>query len=173
MREVERGSEAEVETEASRFTQPDVREKDVRSCEIIASCIVKEELDTGTKETARRDDAEAVAGKTGKEIEHNPVTHYCITRADIPHGLQAAQLIHAAGESSPGNLPPHTYAIALVARDECALDELSFKLFQAGIKHKRIVECDAPYTNQLMALGIPPMPRKLLKPYLSQYGLLR
>lgn len=101
------------------------------------------------------------------------IAHYCITRADIPTGLQAAQLIHAAGESSPGNLPPHCYAIALVCKNEAELQALSEKLFFHGIKHKRIVESDAPYTGQLMAIGIPPAERSKLKRYLSMYSLLK
>ncbi len=101
------------------------------------------------------------------------IAHFCITRADIPTGLQAAQIIHAAGESSPGDLPPHCYAIALVARDEKDLNDLSFRLFQAGIRHRRIIENDAPWTGQLMAIGIPPRPRRELRKYLSSYALLR
>jgi hypothetical protein len=101
------------------------------------------------------------------------IAHYCLTRADIPIGLQAAQLIHAAGESSPGSLSPHTYAIALTCSDETSLQALSEKLFFAGIKHKRIVESVAPWTGQLMALGIPPASRNFLKKYLSVYPLLR
>ena len=101
------------------------------------------------------------------------IAHYCITRADIPAGLQAAQLIHAAGESSPGNLAPHTYAIALTTKDEAELQALSERLFLAGIKHKRIIESDAPFTGQLMAIGIPPAERSKLKKYLSMYPLLR
>ena len=101
------------------------------------------------------------------------IAHYCITRADIPTGLQAAQLIHAAGESSPGNLPPHTYAIALTTRDEAELQALSQRLFLSGIRHKRIIESDAPWTGQLMALGIPPASRNKLKQFLSSCPLLR
>jgi hypothetical protein len=101
------------------------------------------------------------------------IAHYCITRADIPTGLQAAQLIHAAGESSPGNLKPHTYAIALTAPDERALEDLSFKLFRLGIPHKRIIESDAPWTGQLMALGLFPDSRNKLRKYLSHLPLLR
>jgi hypothetical protein len=101
------------------------------------------------------------------------IAHYCLTRADIPAGLQAAQLIHAAGESSPGNLPPHTYAIALTCANEEELHALSRKLFLAGIKHKRIIESDMPYSGQLMAIGIPPQPRSQLKRYLSSCKLLK
>ena len=82
-------------------------------------------------------------------------------------------LIHAAGESSPGNLSPHTYAIALQARDENALNDLSFKLAAGGIPHKRIIENDAPYTGQLMAIGIKPMHRSALRRYLSALPLIK
>jgi hypothetical protein len=101
------------------------------------------------------------------------IAHYCITRADLPKGLQAAQIIHAAGESSPGNLSPHTYAIALQTKDEQELDRLSRRLFEAGIPHKRIIESDAPWTGQLMAIGIPPMLRTKLKSLLSQIPILK
>jgi hypothetical protein len=106
-------------------------------------------------------------------VKSDVITHYCITRADLPHGLQAAQLIHAAGESSTGNLPAHTYAIALTCKDESELNDLSFRLFAAGIPHRRIIENDAPWTGQLMAIGIKPMRRSELKRHLSGLKLLR
>lgn len=114
--------------------------------------------------------AASVAAESGSKQE--TFTHYCVTRADIPIGRQAAMLIHAAGESSPGNLPPHTFAIALEARDESHLDSISKKLFESGIAHKRIVETDAPYKNQLMAIGVRPMERSKVRPYLSELPLL-
>lgn len=101
------------------------------------------------------------------------IAHYCITRADLPHGTQAAMLIHAAGESSTGSMPPHTFAIALTCPDEQALDEFSHQLFLAGIAHKRIVESDAPYNGQLMALGLKPTWRSSLKKHLSSLPLLK
>jgi hypothetical protein len=91
----------------------------------------------------------------------------------LPHGAQAAQLIHAAGESSPGNLDAHTFAIALVARDELHLREIGQMLEDAGIEHKRVVECDFPYGGQLMAIGIKPIERGRLKKYLSKLPLLK
>lgn len=82
-------------------------------------------------------------------------------------------LIHAAGESSPGSLPPHTYAIALETKNEDDLAELSHRLFLAGIPHRQIIENDAPYTGQLMALGLKPGWRGELKRHLSHLPLLR
>lgn len=94
-------------------------------------------------------------------------------RGDIPFGNQAAQIIHAAGESSPGDLDPGTFAVALKARDEAHLREISERLFSAGVKHKRIIESDEPYANQLMAIGIFPMERDKVKSILSSLPLVR
>lgn len=106
-------------------------------------------------------------------MKKEKIAHYCITRADLPHGAQAAQLIHAAGESSPGSLAPGTHAYALCARDEDHLREIGWELTKNGIIPKLIVENDAPYTGQLMAIGIPPMPRSKLKKLLSDLPLLK
>lgn len=99
--------------------------------------------------------------------------HYCITRADLPHGTQAAQLIHAAGESSPGNLSTGTYAFALTVKDEGELRALALKLFFSGIPHKMILEPDAPWNGQLMAIGVCPGPRKKLRKFFSNLPLLK
>lgn len=55
-----------------------------------------------------------------------------IVRADLPKGIQAAQVIHAAGESSPGGLPDGTYAIALSVPDEPALAREAERLRARG-----------------------------------------
>jgi 7-keto-8-aminopelargonate synthetase-like enzyme len=80
--------------------------------------------------------------------------HICIIRADLPLGVQLAQTIHAAGESSPGNLPEHTHAIALHAKDEQELLDLEKKLIEAKIDFKAIREPDMPWNGQLMTIGI-------------------
>lgn len=82
-------------------------------------------------------------------------------------------LIHAAGESSPGDLPSRCYAIALACPDEQSLVALSERLTEAGIKHWQIVEDDPPWTGQLMALGIEPMVRSRISRLLSSLPLLR
>ena len=87
--------------------------------------------------------------------------------------MQAAHLIHAAGESSPGNLPASTYAVALVVKDEACLRSLAETLERAGLPRHLCIESDAPYTGQAMALGIAPGDRKVLKKYLSKYPLLK
>lgn len=108
-----------------------------------------------------------------KKNREEVTAHYCITRADLPHGTQAAQLIHAAGESSPGNIHSGTFAFALITPNEQALQDLSFALFMGGIPHKCIFEPDAPWTGQMMAIGVCPGPRKKLRKYFSNLPLLK
>jgi hypothetical protein len=57
--------------------------------------------------------------------------------------------------------------------NEAALRELASLLELAGLPHHLIVESDAPYTEQAMAIGIAPMDRSKLKKYLSKYPLLK
>jgi hypothetical protein len=69
-------------------------------------------------------------------------------------------------------LPNGTYAIALHVANEAELRALSARLANAGIEHQLVIESDSPYTDQAMAIGIRPMDRKLLKPFLSSYALV-
>lgn len=97
-----------------------------------------------------------------------------IVREDLPRGVLAAQLIHAAGESSPGGLPTHTFAVALAARDQPHLEFLEQKLLERKIPHRAIREPDAPWDNALMAIGLEPVAdRALVKPVTSSLALLR
>ena len=79
------------------------------------------------------------------------MSHYCIVKLGLEVGIMAAMLVHAAGESSPGNLPDETRAVALGA-DENALSLLAQKLENADIIHRRIEE-----HGQLYAIGIAPV----------------
>lgn len=102
------------------------------------------------------------------------LTHYCILRKDLPLGTLAAQLIHAAGESSPGELPSHTYAVALAARNEKHLEFLEEKLRRLAIPHVAIREPDAPWDGALMAIGICPVAdRNQVKKVTSSLPLLK
>lgn len=103
--------------------------------------------------------------------EDNPLTHYCLVRADLSPGLQAANLIHAAGESGP--VPEHTHAVALHCRDEAHLREVWARLQGAGVKHTAILECDGEHAGELMALGCAPAPRKEVRKLLSSLPLVR
>ncbi len=101
------------------------------------------------------------------------MTHFCVVREDLPLGMIAAQLIHAAGESSPGNLSEGTYAIALAVPDEQGLKALIRELHDHRVEHVIIREPDAPYYGQLMAIGIVPRPRSTLTKILSKFPLLK
>jgi hypothetical protein len=82
-------------------------------------------------------------------------------------------LVHAAGESSPGGLPPGTYAIVLAVPSEAVLVSESDRLERAGVQLVRIYEPDAPYNGQLMALGIVPVRKETLRRHLSSIPLLK
>jgi hypothetical protein len=81
--------------------------------------------------------------------------HYCIVRADLPRGVLAAQLIHAAGESGPAE--PGTYAVALAASNERQLANIELRLQFEGTPHRSIREPDPPWCGALMAIGVPPL----------------
>ena len=104
-----------------------------------------------------------------------PLVHICIVRRDLPRGVLAAQLIHAAGESSPDDLPRGTHAVALAARDEAHLEAIARRLDFDGIAHHLVHEPDPPWCGALMAVGLPPMPRDNDKPIeaLRRLPLLR
>jgi peptidyl-tRNA hydrolase PTH2 len=87
--------------------------------------------------------------------------------------VTAAQLTHAAGESSTGSLPPNTFAVVLQVPDEAALLAVHARLVAAAIPCHLIREPDAPWNGQAMALGVAPLPRARVRPLLSNLPLLR
>lgn len=82
-------------------------------------------------------------------------------------------MIHAAGQSSPGDLPDGTYAVALACSSEADLRAIADRLAQAGLPRHLIVEDDPPYTGQAMAIGIPPVSKVILKKHLRDLKLLK
>jgi len=82
-------------------------------------------------------------------------------------------LVHAAGESSPGNLAHDTHAIVLAVPNEPALVALAERLAKARIAHVTIREPDAPWNNALMAIGLVPGRKEALRRYLSSIPLLK
>ena len=97
-----------------------------------------------------------------------------IVRSDLPRGVLAAQLVHAAGESSPGDLEEGTHAYVLSVPDEMSLKEVSARLSRACVPHILITEPNAPYHGQAMAIGLQPTQRKEdLRKHLSSLPLLR
>lgn len=86
--------------------------------------------------------------------------------------MLAAQVTHAAGESSSGDLSPGTYAVVLQA-EPSALIAIEQRLLAASVPHRAIRESDAPYAEQLMAIGLRPAPRKEVEQHVSSLPLLR
>lgn len=95
-----------------------------------------------------------------------------IVRADLPAGVMVAQTIHAAGESSNGDIPQGTYAIALAAKDELHLHRIEKKLIKLDIPHVAIREPDAPWNGALMAIGLYPAPRNLVRKGVARLSLI-
>ena len=93
-----------------------------------------------------------------------------IVRPDLPKGLLAAQVVHAAGESSPGQLPSGTYAVVLACKD---LTELATRLSVARVEHTTITENDGPFAGQKTAIGVRPNRRSKLKKHFSSLKLLQ
>lgn len=88
-------------------------------------------------------------------------------------GFLAAQLVHAAGESSPTRVPIGTNAVVLSVPNEVALMALAWRLTAAGVPHTVIYEPDAPWLGQATAIGLDPIAdRSALRPLLSSLPLL-
>ena len=97
-------------------------------------------------------------------------------RGDVPSGVQLAQTIHAAGWSAqlPGAhaAAPPTIAVALAASvDELVL--IGARLAAEGVPHVRVHEPDEPWRGALMAIGVVPMPRALVRRFVAHLPLVR
>jgi peptidyl-tRNA hydrolase len=94
-------------------------------------------------------------------------------RNDLPLGTLAAQVTHAAGASSPGNLPLNTTAVVLGVDSEQHLKEEEERLSREGVVFSAVREPDPPYNGQLMAIGVRPNERRNLEKYFEHLKLLR
>lgn len=82
-------------------------------------------------------------------------------------------LVHAAGESAPGDLPPTTYAVVLAVPTESELARVADLLERKDIAFVAIREPDPPWSGQLMALGCRPGEKGVVGRWLSHLPLLR
>lgn len=106
-------------------------------------------------------------------VSSGPLFHYVVVRLDVPDGVWAAQLIHAAGESSRlvPHLPPDTRAVALGVSGEPELLALEARLHAADLAHTAIREPDRQ--DQLMAIGLAPAPKtSRLREVMSTFRLI-
>lgn len=109
-----------------------------------------------------------------------PLWHYVVIRADLPVGMAAAQIVHAAGESAaPFGVPADTRAIVLQAKTEGALQDIHAAIIAtgqaAGWRHPAILirESEGEYAGQLTAIGVIPCARDLYKDILGPLRLYR
>lgn len=99
-----------------------------------------------------------------------------IVRSDVPTGVQLAQTIHAAGQSAQlsgaESAAPPTIAVALAASPyELAL--LARALADDDVSHVLVFEPDEPWRGALMAIGLAPSPRGLVRRYVAHLPLVR
>ena len=94
-----------------------------------------------------------------------------VVRGDLPRGLQAANIVHAAGESGPTERGTH--AVCLVAPDAASLAAVTDRLEAAGVRVARVVETDAPFAGELMAIGCAPGRREVVRKIVSSLPLVR
>ncbi|NIT77336.1 MAG: hypothetical protein GWO44_10565 [Thermoplasmata archaeon] len=86
--------------------------------------------------------------------------------------MLAAQVTHAAGESVQHRVKPGTYAVVLGATDD-QLAELERQLTAGGVRFSAIRESDPPHQGELLAIGIEPQRKSLVRRYVSSLPLLR
>lgn len=94
-----------------------------------------------------------------------------IVRSDLPAGAAAAQIVHAAGESVTGPVPPETFAIVLSVAGEPELRALAARFEALGLPHAAIVETDGALAGQMTAIGLRPMRRSARPPFLASLPL--
>lgn len=95
-------------------------------------------------------------------------------RDDLPRGFLASQIVHAAGETSPGGLPEGTYAVVLAVTGIKELLDVRNALEDAGIPYKLICEPDAPFNGAPTAIGLmPTRDRRKVRKVLGRLPLLK
>jgi hypothetical protein len=99
-----------------------------------------------------------------------------IVRRDAPPGVQAAMIIHAAGQSAqlPGACAAAapTTAVALEAPPD-ELVPLARALADAGVPHVLVHEPDERWRGAPMAIGVVPSPRSAVRRMLAHLRPVR
>lgn len=89
-------------------------------------------------------------------------------------GLAAVYAAHAASEAIR-TLPvhPETAVGVLVVEKSDMLEALAQRLSEAGIHHRLITEPEHPYLGAAVALGVEPLPKDRVRPYMAGLQALR
>jgi peptidyl-tRNA hydrolase len=83
---------------------------------------------------------------------------YIVIRDDLPVGIAAAQIAHAAGE---GWLAPvGTHAVVLSVPNEAELLRVAERLQRRDVDFHLVREPWPPFNGAAMAIGLPPGPRQ-------------
>ncbi|HVI40685.1 MAG TPA: hypothetical protein VM577_08495, partial [Anaerovoracaceae bacterium] len=107
------------------------------------------------------------------------LVHYIVVRRDLPLGVCAAMITHAAGESGALYMDPYdgrfrgATAVVLEAKNEGILKADAAYFRNNGIRHVEVHESGGPYHGQLMAIGLVPDDREILAPKLSTFQTLK
>lgn len=103
--------------------------------------------------------------------DQQPKVLYTVIRNDLPHGVQMAQVCHAASEAS--GYPP-TIVVALAVPDETALRRIALALGEQSLTYKLIEEDYGPFAGQAMALGVCPLDsREAIRKVVSDLPLVK
>lgn len=95
-----------------------------------------------------------------------------IVREDLPKGILAAHVAHAAGESGPA--PPGTIAVVLGVPHEAELLAIARRFATREIEHVLIRENAGPFDGQATAIGVRPThDRKRVGKVVSSLRLVR
>lgn len=107
------------------------------------------------------------------------LTHYIIVRRDLPLGVIAAMVCHAAGESAVLYQDPYdgrfrgATAVVLEAKDERWLNDYAEYLRQHDIQNVEVHESGGPFNGQFMAIGIVPCDREKIAKRLEHLQVLK
>lgn len=105
--------------------------------------------------------------------------HYIFVRKDLPLGVLAAMITHAAGESGALYENPedgrfrHATAVVLESYNEAHLHDIATYLWKNDIERVEIYETGGPYDGNIMAIGIVPDSRAKLGPFLAKFQTLK
>lgn len=107
------------------------------------------------------------------------LTHYIIVRRDLPLGVLAAMITHAAGES--GALYQDIYdgrfrdaaAVVLEAKNEDDLYAIERRLRLHNFRYVAVTESDGKYSGHFMAIGLVPDHRESFGDVLKHYLTLK
>ena len=101
-----------------------------------------------------------------------PKTHYVVVREDLPKGVLAAHVAHAAGESGPA--PPGSIAVVLGVPNEAELLAIAERLEACDVPFTLIRENAGPFDGEATAIGVKPThDRKTVGRAVSSLRLVR